>query len=170
VAWLTWDSFTSAVLDIAKGLAGAGLAWLALRKRYSADTTDITEDKTKQWLITTLRAEIADARVQRDKATEVAKESVDIRIADATTIATLRADLKNHERSSVICEERSSKAEARAAAAEEHSRKQSEELLVANMYVETMIAVIARLDPAEAARLSAERRENKRKQAAEGPA
>ena len=147
MAWLTWDGFYTAATNLATGLAGAGAAWFALRRRYAKDSSEITETRLGTSLLQTFKTE-------RDAAVKVARESLDLRLTDAVTIATQALKLETCEQRMTECQERTGKAEARAAAAEEHSRAQAEELLIAHMQADTLAALVARLDPEEAARLA----------------
>lgn len=86
VDW-TWDTFYSAATNLATGFAGAGLAWLALRKKVSSDTAEIRESALKSgWLERLVKENSA-----MDERIESLRES---QLNDAKLIATKDAEAK----------------------------------------------------------------------------
>lgn len=117
------DQVYAAAMNLATGLAGAGAAWFALRKRYSTDTTEIRKDRGEwEWI----QAAIA----ERERALQEVAEARDERTADVQTIARLEARLEAFEgRATAYGEER----ERQHGACEERVRSVSEELLASKL-------------------------------------
>lgn len=163
MAWLTWEGFYTAATNLATGLAGAGAAWFALRKRYSLDSSQIKQERSNAhagaWLNDALIAQATKAETERDATMRAAKELLDQRMVDVERIARQEEKLANCERQAASCEDRAQRAEARAAVAEEHMRKQAEQMLVQSMNIDSLTTELAKHDQEAAARLAPKRKQ-----------
>ena len=86
LSWFT--GLETLFTSVATGIASAAAAFFALRKKYSADTTAIVEDRTEAKLLVTLMAE-------RDAAVKAASEAWNERLKDARELARLGALLES---------------------------------------------------------------------------
>lgn len=76
--WFT--GLQTAATSFATALGGAAAAFFALRRKYSSDSKEITEDRTEARLLVTLMAE-------RDAAVKAASAAWEARLADARELA-----------------------------------------------------------------------------------
>ena len=106
------------------GVGGAITAVLALRRRYSQDSTAITHDKAESKLIATLMAE-------RDFAMREAREARDQRMIDVGRIAHFEALMEAGER---------------------ETKRLREELFAMRLHTRKLTAISVKLDP-QAARM-----------------
>lgn len=107
-------------------IGGAAATFLVVRKRLSSDNKDITSDRTESRLVVTLMS-------VAERSQKSAEESMALRAKDAESIGRLTAELES---------------------AREKAREQAEQMLIMKMRVEKLIAVVVKLDPLTAHRLS----------------
>lgn len=116
------NSLNEIMSSAATALAGAGASWLALRRKYSSDTTGIAKDKAESSLMATLIAE-------RDMAMTTAREAWAQRTEDARQIARL---------------------EARLDAEKLETARLRDELFSMRLHVRKLTSVLVKLDPTSA--------------------
>jgi hypothetical protein len=143
----TWfTGFQTAATSFATGCAGAFGAWLALRRKYSEDTTEIKKDRGEEKWISNTVQERSDAF----------KEVGALR-AQLTEYATKNARL---EAKLEMCDEaakgREEERHRQAGACEERVRSLSEELLEKNLLNGRLFIELVTLDKALAERLMLE--------------
>jgi hypothetical protein len=149
LSWFT--GLETALTSLGTAMAGAIGAWFALRKRVSADTTSIAEDRVARSMLETMQKEreaaIKEAREawlammqERDRAVEEARTAWEARTEDAKKIVMLEQQL---------------------VALSENYRRQSEELLAFRLRTQKLVAIVAKLDPTASHLLSLETEEPK---------
>lgn len=142
--WFTgWET---ALTGLGTAVAGAGAAFIALRKGWFSDSAMID-------LLKTLQAERDLAKTERDAAIKVAKDAQNLRYEDAVTIATLEADSHACQERAAKCEDHARECQQRVRDTEERLVKQSEKLLTARMRATLFYEELAKRDLAAAERL-----------------
>lgn len=160
MAW--YDDVSAGIVALgaaATGIVlGLGGALLKMRSNLAQDSSRIKQEKSdahaSTWLNEALIKRAEQAETERNATMRAAKELLDLRMIDVERIARLEEKLANSERESVACQDRSQRAESRAAVAEEHMRTQAEQMLVMSMNIDRLTTELARHDPVAAARLT----------------
>lgn len=140
----TWfTGLQTAATSFATACAGAVGAWLALRRRYSEDSTEIKKDRGEwQW--------IQSAISEREKALREVEEARDVHTEDVRSIARLEARLEAMaERLKALEEAR----ERQIGACEERVRSLAEQVLDQKLANGRLFMALARVDKPEAERL-----------------
>jgi hypothetical protein len=163
VAWYSTLADASVAITAAiTGLViGAGGAVLKLRRSFAKDNSDIklerSDARAGTWLNEALMARATQAETERNATMRAAKEMLDQRMVDVEKIARTEERLRHAEEDIVECRDRAQRAETRAAVAEDHMRKQAEQILVQSMNIDRLTTALARYDPEESARLAPKR-------------
>lgn len=159
MAW--YDDLSAGILALGTAataiIVGLVNQLLKTRRTLAQQNSEIKVEKSEAtgstWLNERLMAQVVRAEAARDATILAAKELFDQREAHVEKIARLEEKLANSERESVACQDRSQRAESRAAVAEEHMRTQAEQMLVMSMNIDQLTTELARHDPAAAERL-----------------
>lgn len=139
--WFT--GLQTAATSMFTAVAGAFGAWLALRRKYSEDSTEIRKDRG-EWTW------IQQAVSEREKALREVDEARDIHTEDVRSIARLEARLEAMvERMKALEEAR----ERQIGACEERVRSLAEQVLDAKLANGRLFMALAKLDKPEAERL-----------------
>lgn len=170
-AW--YDNITAGTLAIGGalttvvvGLGGALIkAWRELSRSRSEIKVEKVETHARGWVMDRMEDIVAQADARADRAEAArdatitaAKVLVTQRETDVAQIARQEEKLANAMKDAAECEERARRAEGRAAVAEEHMRKQTEQMLMMGINIDALTTALAKHDPAEAARLTPKRR------------
>lgn len=136
---------------------------LKTRRTLAQQNSEIKVEKSEAngstWLNERLMAQVVRAEAARDATIVAAKELFDQREAHVEKIARLEEKLANSERESVACQDRAARAEGRAAVAEEHMRKQAEQILVMSLTIDGLTTELTKHDPEAAKRLTPKARQ-----------
>lgn len=139
--WFT--GLQTAATSMFTAVAGAFGAWLALRRKYSEDSTEIRKDRG-EWTW------IQQAVSEREKALREVDEARDIHTEDVRSIARLEAKLEAMvERLKALEEAR----ERQIGACEERVRSLAEQVLDAKLANGRLFMALAKVDKPEAERL-----------------
>lgn len=160
MAW--YDGITAGIGAIGAAAAalvmGLGGALLKARRELAKQNSEIkvekSDAKTSNWLNEALVTQVTKAEAERNATMRAAKELLDLRMVDVEKIARLEEKLAHCERGSEVCNDRAQRAETRAAVAEDHMRKQAEQILVQNMTIDRLTTELAKHDREAAERLT----------------
>lgn len=160
MAW--YDDWSAGIVALAGAVTavvvGLGNQLLKTRRTLAQQNSEIKVERSdasgSTWLNERLMAQVVRAEAARDATILTAKELFDQREAHVEKIARLEEKLSNCERGSVTCEDRASRAEGRAAVAEEHMRKQAEQILVMSLTIDSLTTELTKHDPSAAQRLT----------------
>lgn len=163
------DSVTAFGVAVATLVVGLGGALLKARRELARQNSQIVVEKSDAKANTWLNQALIDqaqrseqqavkADAAKDATITAAKELLDQRMVDLDKIARTEERLRHLEEDIIECRDRAQRAETRAAVAEDHMRKQAEQILVMSMNIDSLTTELAKHDPAAAKRLAPVRR------------
>lgn len=148
----------AAVTALIVSLGGALLKTRrSLADQNSAIAQGRSDSKAGTWLNEQLMSQVTRAEAARDATIRAAKELFDQREAHVEKIARLEERLSNCQQGAAECLDRAQRAESRAAVAEEHMRKQAEQMLVQSMNIDRLTTELAKHDTDAAVQLTPKR-------------
>lgn len=165
MAW--YDDITAGMLALggAAGvlITGLGNALLKARRELARHTSEIKVERSDanagKWLYEQAMARATQAELERNATMRAAKELLDQRMVDVEKIARTEERLANSERNAKACEDRAQRAETRASVAEDHMRKQAEQILVQSMNIDRLTTELSKHDAEAAFRLAPKRKQ-----------
>lgn len=152
------DNVTALGAALTAIVIGLGGALMKARRDLARQNSEIKIEKSDAhagtWLNQSLMQQVAKAETERDATMRAAKELLDLRMVDVAKIARLEEQVRHLEKGAEECQDRAQRAETRAAVAEEHMRKQTEQMLMQSINIDRLTTELAKHDKAAADRLS----------------
>lgn len=160
MAW--YDDWSAGLVALSGALTvivgGLANQLLKTRRLLAKDSSEIKQEKSNAhagtWLNEQLMEQVTRSEARHEKTIEAARELFAQREAHVEKIARLEEQLKNCRREMEACQDRSQRAETRAAIAEEHMRVQTEQILIMSINIDRLTSELKTHDPVAAERLS----------------